>query len=247
MPWLLKKDENGNNIIREDGFYQLTDEAVKVGNAIPKVTGGFGTTLVYKNFAFDMLFDFRVGGAVMNMPYQYMMGQGALKETLKYHDGEGWGETYYLDAQRKVVPFTGSVGPNGERVYDNGIVLPGVTADGKANTKMITADQMMYYTYNWGGYDPTDVTYYSHSIFDNTYVKCRELSLSYNLPQSVLSKVKCKNLQLSVFGRNLFYLYKNLPIFDAEAADGTSWITQTEIGGSSATTRSIGVSLRASF
>lgn len=242
-----KKDENGNNIIREDGFYQLTDEAVKVGNAIPKLTGGFGTTLVYKNFAFDMLFDFRVGGAVMNMPYQYMMGQGALKETLKYHDGEGWGETYYLDAQRKVVPFTGSVGPNGERVYDNGIILPGVTADGKANTKMITADQMMYYTYNWGGYDPTDVTYYSHGIFDNTYVKCRELSLSYNLPQSVLSKVKCKSLQLSVFGRNLFYLYKNLPIFDAEAADGTSWITQTEIGGSSATTRSIGVSLRASF
>lgn len=243
-----KKDENGNNIIREDGYYQLTDEVVKIGNAIPKLTGGFGTTLVYKNFAFDMLFDFRIGGAVMNMPYQYMMGQGALKETLKYHDGEGNGMTYYLDANRNVVPFTGgSVGPNGERVYDNGVILKGVTADGKENTKMITADQMMYYTYNWGGYDPTDVTYYSHSIFDNTYVKCRELSLSYNLPQSLLSKVKCKSLQLSVFGRNLFYLYKNLPIFDAEAADGTSWITQTEIGGSSATTRSIGVSLRASF
>ncbi|MFV0330007.1 MAG: SusC/RagA family TonB-linked outer membrane protein [Dysgonomonas sp.] len=242
-----KQDENGNYIIREDGFYQLTDEPVKVGNAMPKVIGGFATTFNYKNFALDMSFDFRIGGAVMNVPYQYMMGQGAIEESLKYHDGEGWGKTFYFDANRNVVPFTGSVGPNGERIYDNGVVLKGVKADGSENTTMIPGDLLAYYTYNWGGYDPTDVTYYSHSIFDNTYVKCRELSLSYNLPQSVLSKIKCKSLQLSVFGRNLFYLYKNLPMLDAEAADGTTWITQTDIGGSTATTRSIGVALRASF
>ena len=241
-----KKDENGNYIVSSSGYYQLTDAPVKVGNAMPKAVGGFSTTLTYKNFALDMTFDFRIGGAVVNVPYQYMMGQGAIKESLKYHDGEGYGQTYYLN-NGVVTPFTGTTGPNGERIYDNGIILPGVTADGKANTKMISADQWAYWTYNWGGYDPTSETYYSHSIFDNTYVKCRELSLGYSIPQSVLSKIKCKNLTVSVFGRNLFYLYKNLPMLDAEAADGTSWITQTNIGGSTATTRSIGVSLRASF
>lgn len=242
-----KKDENGNHIIREDGFYQLTDEPVKVGNAMPKVIGGFATTLTYKNFALDMSFDFRIGGAVMNVPYQYMVGQGGLQESLKYHDGEGKGLTYYFDSNRDVVPHTGNAGPGGERIYDNGVILQGVKADGTANTTMIPGDLLAYYTYNWGGYDPTDVTYYSHGIFNNTYVKCRELSISYNLPKSILSKINCKSLQLSLFGRNLFYLHKNLPAFDAEAADGTSWITQTDIGGSTATTRSIGVALRASF
>ena len=57
----------------------------------------------------------------------------------------------------------------------------------------------------------------------------------------------CKSLSLSVFGRNLFYIYKNLPGFDAEATDGTTWITQAKMGGSTATTRSLGISLRASF
>jgi len=241
-----KKDANGNYIIRDDGYYQLTDQPVKVGNALPKLVGGFATTLAYKNVGLDISFDYRIGGAVMNMPYQYMMGRGAIKESLKYHDGEGAGLTYYV-SNGVIVPFTGAQGPNGERVYDNGIILKGVTADGKPNTTMIGGDEYLWYTYNWGGYDPTDVTYYSHGVFDNTYVKCRELSLAYNVPRALLSKIKCRSLQLSVFGRNLFYLYKNLPMLDAEAADGTSWITQTNIGGSTATTRSIGVSLRASF
>jgi len=241
-----KQDANGNYIIRDDGYYQLTDQPVKVGNALPKLIGGFATTLTYKNVVFDISFDYRIGGAVMNMPYQYMMGRGAIKESLKYHDGEGAGLTYYMN-NGDLVPFKGSKGPKGERVYDNGIILNGVTADGKPNTTMIGGDEYLWYTYNWGGYDPTDVTYYSHGIFDNSYVKCRELSIAYNIPHSALSKIKCKGLQLSVFGRNLFYLYKNLPMLDAEAADGTSWITQANIGGSTTTTRSIGVSLRATF
>lgn len=241
------KDANGNYIIREDGFYQLTNEPVKVGNAMPKLVGGFATSLSYKNFFLDMSFDYRIGGAVMNLPYQYLMGRGSLEDSMPYRDAAHGGKTYYLGADNKPVPFTGERGPNGEKVYDNGMILKGVKADGKPNDIMIAADKYYHYTYNWGGYDPADVTYYSHSIFDNTYVKCRELSLGYNLPKSLLSKFKCKSLQVSVYGRNLFYLYKNLPGFDAEATDGTSWITQASIGGSTATTRSVGVSLRASF
>jgi hypothetical protein len=75
----------------------------------------------------------------------------------------------------------------------------------------------------------------------------REIALSYNLPKNLTSKFACRNLTVSVFGRNLFYLYKNLPIFDAEATDGTNWVSQASIGGSTATTRTFGVSLRANF
>ncbi|MCI5580552.1 MAG: SusC/RagA family TonB-linked outer membrane protein [Phocaeicola plebeius] len=241
------KNEKGEYIIGSNGLYKLTDDWVKVGNAMPKATGGFAASLGYKNFFVDASLDFRIGGDVFNMPYQYMMGRGALEETLWAHDGEGKGLTYYLNSNMECVPYNGTVGPNGERIHDNGIILEGVDENGNKNTKMIGADKLMNWTYNWGGYDPSDVTYYSHSSFSNDYVKLRELTIGYNFPKSITEKFHCKSLQLSVYGRNLFYFYKNLPIFDAEATDGTSWVSQSWIGGSTATTRSFGFSLRASF
>ncbi len=241
------KNEKGEYLVMDNGFYKLTDAPVKVGNAMPKLVGGFATTLTWKDFSFDMSFDYRIGGAVLNTGWMYMMGQGALKETLKYHDGEGYGDTFYMNGTT-VVPYKGTVGPQGERLYDNGIILPGVNVKtGQPNNVMIAADQYANWSYNWGSGPNDAITHYDLGVFDNTYVKCRELAITYNLPKSVLSKIMCKSLSLSVFGRNLFYIYKNLPGFDAEATDGTTWITQAKMGGSTATTRSLGISLRASF
>ena len=245
----VKKDANGNAIIGEDGFGILTDERVKVGNAMPKVSGGFSTTFGYKNLALDVVLDFRIGGSMVNVPYEYLMGRGSLVETMKWRDAANGGMSYYFmnnDHSAGIcVPYNGgNKGPNGEIVYDNGIILDGVKQDGSKNDIMIPSDLWYNWTYNWGTDEPT---YYAHSIFDNTYCKVREISLSYNLPKNLTSKFACRNLTVSVFGRGLFYLYKNLPIFDVEATDGTTWVSQASIGGSTATTRTFGVSLRASF
>nr|WP_239060653.1 SusC/RagA family TonB-linked outer membrane protein [Bacteroides sp. 519] len=240
------KDENGNNIVTSDGYYKLTDEVVRVGNALPKFTGGFATTVTYKDFFFDLSLDYRVGGAVMNTPYQYMMRQGTLVESMKYRDTKHGGLTYYLDGTT-CVPHTGTTGPNGQKVYDNGVILNGVKEDGTPNDVMIGADSYYTYTYGWGGSNPSGKVYYGQSVFDNSYIKVRELSIGYNLPSKLLSKFACRSLQVSIYGRNLFYIYRNMPAFDAEASDATNWISQTQLGGSTATTRSFGVSLRASF
>ncbi|MEG1544039.1 MAG: SusC/RagA family TonB-linked outer membrane protein [Tannerellaceae bacterium] len=243
-----EQDEQGNDIVNENGFYKLTKERVKVGNAMPKVTGGLSTSLSYKNFFLDASFDFRIGGAVVNTPYQYMMGRGNLVQSMDSRDAEHGGLSYYFEGNDpstgNCVPIQTGTAPKGEKIYDNGMILPGVRPDGSANNTIIPADKFYNQTYNWGTDAPT---YYSHSIFDNTYIKLRELSLGYSLPKALIGKFACRNLTVSVFGRNLFYLYKNLPAFDAEATDGTTWTSQIEIGGSTATTRSFGVSLRASF
>ena len=246
----IKKDAKGNAMIGDDGFGILTDERVKVGNAMPKLTGGFGTTFGYKNLMLDVVLDFRVGGSMVNVPYEYLMGRGSLVETMKWRDAANGGQKYYFQDNNHsagiCVPYNGAGnrGPNGEIVYDNGMVLDGVKQDGAKNDTMIPSDVWYNWTYNWGTGDPT---YYAHSIFDNSYCKVREIALSYSLPKNLTSKFACKNLTVSVFGRNLFYLYKNLPIFDVEATDGTSWVSQASIGGSTATTRTFGISLRASF
>ena len=232
-------DANGNKIVDADGFYKLTDTPVKVGNVMPKYTGGIGGTVTFQNVFLDFSLDFRKGGAIFNMPYEYLMGRGSIKESLKYHTGD---YTYYVGDDGKVVPA--SAAPAGKVLYSDGVILPGVKEDGTTNDIMISNMRWANWTYNWGTDAPT---MYEPSVFENTYVKMREIVLGYNFPKAITSKIHCSSLQLSVYARNPFYFYKRLPIFDAEATDATNWVDQAWIGGTTATTRSFGFSLRASF
>jgi TonB-linked SusC/RagA family outer membrane protein len=254
IPKQVEVNGQMRDVIAEDGLYLGDyDERKKVGNAMPKWIGGLGTTLAYKDFSLSIMTDFRIGGMVFNTPYQYLMGRGSLEESLPYRDAAHGGITYTTD-------ITSSTGKTYTKTYDNGMFLNGVRNVGTADNpqyvennaenaaqygfKPVASDYYYTANFNWGA---ADGTLYNQSLFENTYWKVREIALSYTLPKSVTQKFFCKNLTLSVFGRNLFYLYKNLPIFDAEATDATNWIGQTSIGGSTTSTRSVGVSLRANF
>ena len=235
------KEVEVNGVMQKEvdanGMYVMDFSAMKkVGNAMPEMTGGLGTTFRYKSLSLSALIDFRIGGMVVNTPYQYMMGCGSLGESLPFRDAEHGGLTYTLELGGKTY------------TYENVMILDGVRNNGAGgyvkNDIVVPSDYYYNESYNWGGYGYVD---YSHSIFENTYAKLRELTFGYSLPKSVSSKFACKNLTVSIFGRNLFYFHKNLPAFDAEATDGTSWVSQTSIGGSTATTRSFGFSLRANF
>jgi len=228
-----------------DGFAKLTPTPVKVGNALADLVGGFSFSVGYKRFTLDANFNFQIGGSVVNTPYEYLMGRGTLEESLKYRDEAHGGLAYYFDANGYCIPakHSDTAGPGGEKIWHNGMIVEGVKEDGTPNDQIISSDIWYNWTYNWGVGDPT---YYSHAIFDNTYVKCRELTLSYALPESV-TKGWCNGLKVSVFARNPFYLYKNLPIWDAENSDSTSWINQAFLEGSTNATRTFGFSLRVNF
>ena len=54
------------------------------------------------------------------------------------------------------------------------------------------------------------------------YVALREISLSWRMPQAWASKIGASNINLTVAGRNLGYLYNSLPNnFHPEALRGT--------------------------
>ena len=85
-------------------------------------------------------------------------------------------------------------------------------------------------------------------MFNNNYIKVREVALTYNLPKGIADKLHFQGLQVSVIGRNLFYLYKSLPYgLDPEVAVGSSWLNQGVDNGTVGPTRSLGASLRARF
>lgn len=250
----IVRDENGNKIVDESGLYKVDyTQRVKVGNAMPKATGGFSTSLSYKNFALDATIDYRIGGDVLNLPYQYMMAVGNIKGTLDGRDAAHGGLAYYADnndysdpANRHLAPEGYKAGDtyNGNVIFDNGVILPGVKEDGTANDIIITACQHYIEQYGWGY--SGNITY-ADAIQTNSYVKLRELSLSYTLPKQFTKKFGCNRLTVSAFARNLFYFYRSLKMFDSESTDGTSWIYQAQLGGSSASSRTFGISLRASF
>ncbi len=252
-------DENGNYIVGENGLYTADKtERHKVGNAMPKVTGGFGTSLSYKSWTLDASFDFRFGGDVINLPWQYMMDAGNITEAVGVRDASTGGIFYYSDTEdvsdkasiHVVSPDQisnykrGETMINGHYVWDNGLILPGVKEDGTPNDVVVTQFEVNDNHYGWGTGASQS---YADAVQKNSYIKCREISLGYTLPVALTKKFACTRLMVSGFVRNPFYIYRSLKLFDAETSAGTDWINQAQIGGSTASARTYGFSIRASF
>jgi len=240
-------DENGNKIVQDNGLYQLDADAwIKAGNAMPKAVGGFINTFTYKNFTLDALIDFRWGGHAMPTGTNWMTSRGLTEESLNYMDAEHGGLSYYMDGDMGIA-YSGTTGPNGQTVYHDGMLMEGVLSDGTPNNNIIS--QAVYYnnTYNWGGPQYSSSRYELY-VRKNNYIKMREISLAYRIPSSLASKLGAKNVQVSAFGRNLFFLYRTLKDLDPEQmTGGSNWIDNVSNAGTSPATRTFGLMLRANF
>jgi len=241
----IAKTAKGDPIVNPDGLYKLDDKLVKAGNAMPKMVGGVFSSFSYKNFSLDVLADFRFGGYVMPTGINWMISRGLLEESLNYMDKEHGGMSYYVNAQGKGVATTAAAGPNGEKVLNDGMLMSGVLANGDPNANVISQAYYYWNTYNWGGPQYSSSRYELY-VKKNSYIKMREISLAYSLPAKVAGKVGFKKVQLSVFGRNLFYVYRTLKDLDAEqTVAGSRWFQSLTNAGTNPSTRTFGVMLRA--
>ncbi|WP_186757107.1 SusC/RagA family TonB-linked outer membrane protein [Echinicola salinicaeni] len=125
---------------------------------------------------------------------------------------------------------------------EDGVVLDGLieNEDGSfsQNDQSITAQQY------WGAMSGIGENY----IMDQTNVRLRELSLTYNLPSSLIGNSIVKGASISFIGRNLFFLYKGFEGgFDPEATLGTSNAGQGYLYYSMPTARSLGFNLNVKF
>ncbi|NJO90624.1 MAG: TonB-dependent receptor [Chloroflexia bacterium] len=85
----------------------------------------------------------------------------------------------------------------------------------------------------------------SNYVYSATNFRVREISLGYNIPVDFSNGI-FKNLYVSVYGKNLFFLYKDAP-FDPEVSAATSTGLQGIEAFSLPSTRSFGFSLKANF
>jgi iron complex outermembrane receptor protein len=208
--------------------YATTSSFVKIGNSTPKLTGGIGNTFQYKAFSLYVLADFHIGGQIWSGDYATLMGQGELPETTHERDGHG-------------LPFTF---PDGS-TCNCGVILPGVTPDGKPNTAVVNS--WWKYAGNYQSWDNIPIVR-TNSIFTNSWGKLREVALSYKVPPKLTSATGIfQNLSVSLIGRDLFYLFTKLPDrLNPEGLTGTTNNQSTQFG-SLPGTRSFGLSVKAGF
>ena len=243
-------NSKGEKIVDPNGLYKVdANQMVKYGNAMPKVIGGWFNTVNYKGFTLDAMIDFRFGGHVMPTGLYWMQGRGLLEESLQWMDKEHGGISYYYDAvTKKGVATNAATGPQGQPVYQDGVILPGVDAAGNKNDNVASASNYFWTVYNWGGPQYSPNTRYELYINKNSYIKFRELTLSYKMPTSVAKSIGAKNISLSVFGRNLFYLYRTIKNMDAEQTTaGSRWFQTLNNIGTNPSSRTYGVMIRAGF
>jgi TonB-linked SusC/RagA family outer membrane protein len=185
-------DEGGNIIPNPAlGMPQLSTEQKDLGNVMPNWTGGVNNTLTYKRISLSFLFETRQGGIMWNGTRGALTTFGVDKVT------EG------RDDDKKVFEgVLGHTGPDGKIYhYDAlGIEKLGVGEVNKIETKL----DENYYTGIGGGFAINEPF-----IEDASWVRLRELSLSYSLPQAILAKTKyIKGASFGLVGRNLLLFTK---------------------------------------
>jgi iron complex outermembrane recepter protein len=184
-------NKDGKRIVNDEGTkYLFTDTRVPIGNAAPDFLAGWQTEFSYKGVRLGVLIDTKWGGDIYCGSYVISLQTGQSPETLLEREGGG-------------LPYTDPAG----NTSNIGVILDGVYADGTPNNKVVH----YYYKYlpNAGGWGKILST---PGILENTWVKMREISLSYSFQNKLIRKLKIfQGLTLSVVGRDLFYIYTTLP------------------------------------
>ncbi|HTE28536.1 SusC/RagA family TonB-linked outer membrane protein [Flavitalea sp.] len=234
------RDDANNIIVNATGTPKIDPTKRVLGKYTPDWIGGISNTFSFKGFSLGVLIDGSFGGSIYNGTFATGTYTGVLASTLPGRGAENGGLFYYYPGNNKangtVKLEQGSSAPAGETVYDDGIIFNGVTEDGKANSKILPAQQ----------YYKSFRTIDEANIFDASYVKLREVKLSYNLPVKWIRSIGLVGASVSLVGRNLYIIHRNVDDIDPEVAFNTGNGQGLE-SLSNPTTRSYGFNINLRF
>ncbi|WP_109699131.1 SusC/RagA family TonB-linked outer membrane protein [Chitinophaga deserti] len=210
---------NGRKTVDEDGYYIVTPSVNNIiANPNPDWLAGINNQFRYKNLFLSFLIDMKKGGELFSLDMYYGLSQGLYEETA----------------------LVNSRGKNSREpvAEGGGILLDGVTEDGKENTMWVENLYGIYGDY----FNPN-----KGFVYDASYVKLREVVFTYALPKPLLSKLGfIKGLDFSLIGRNLWIIHKNMPHADPEDTLGSGNL-QGYQSGSYPTTRTFTFNLKCKF
>ncbi len=209
-PYVLRdflKDPNGNIIHNTSGLPLFASYDSKYGNADPDWIWGFSTSLNYKNLVLSASLDGRVGGLAQSLTEMYMWRSGGHPNSLtpeRYLDATQGGKNY-IGQGVKVVSGTVTYDTYGRITNDTRTFAPNDVA-----TTYKSYIEALHKGTAWGGApSPTEA-------YETTFLKIREMSLTWFLPDKISSKIGARDVSLSAVGQNLFYWAKQFKYSDID-------------------------------
>lgn len=207
-----QRDASGNIIVAANGTPVINPTRQYLGKFTPDFLGGVTNSFSYKGINLSFLVDARFGGSIYSNTNRTGTYTGVLASTLPGRGAGNGGLSYYYPGNNAsaaaVQVGTGASAPNNETVYDDGMIFKGVKADGTANTTILPAQS--YYK----GFTNVDEAF----VYSASYVKLREVKLGYTFPSNWVKGLGLQSATLSVVGRNLWIIHKNVPNIDPETA-----------------------------
>lgn len=244
------RDANGNVVVDANGLPKISTTNKTLGKFTPDWTGGISNTFSYRSLSLSFLIDASVGGSIFSNTNKTGKYTGVLANTLSGRNAEHGGLWYYTDAMGNNVRLSESpsysvssdglyyaqVNGQSTRVYQDGIMVEGVTESGSKNEEVVSAEKYYHRIYSIA----------EANVYDASYVKLREVALSYRLPRLWTQKLHLQEASVTLTGRNLWTIYKSVPNIDPESALTTGNAQGVEAY-SLPTTRSFGVNLSVKF
>ena len=200
----FQRNENGDILIDPSTGLPMYDKSNHVlGNASWDWTGGVHTNFSYKNISLSAVFDVKVGADLYSMSARAAHETGKSMATLEGR--EAW---YKSEEARQAAGYAKD---SPDWMPTGGFIAPGVidNGDGTYRENDIVINPEKY----WMSVCRNAPSMF---IYDNSYVKCREITLSYTLPKAWLKNV-VDGLTISFVARNPFIVWKNIPNIDPDS------------------------------
>ncbi|GAB6010668.1 SusC/RagA family TonB-linked outer membrane protein [Viscerimonas tarda] len=226
-----RRDAQGRIKLALDGKPTF-DPNQYLGTIEPNYFGGWKNTVRVGAFDFGSMIDFQHGGHVWSFTawqgardgqnvqslagrLEYLWSDLVLRESGTERQG-------FLEAQYTVQANTNNYENHvlypdwqrpkgvqiGNAVYDESVPYWGDQVDEYGNPISISATTWTSPMNHWVH---TNASSARRSIYDASYVKLRELSLGYNLPNKFLRNTPIRSVRISAVGRNLAIIHSNLP------------------------------------
>ncbi len=224
------KTDDGQLLIDQATGWPVEDQTPRfIGDPNPDWKMGITNNISYKNFSLSAVWDMTKGGDFFSETITSLLGRGVTKDT-EDREKNRVVQGVYADPADLTKPLLvgGKMVPNQTRISTNDLFF---------STSSIAA------SFAINGHD-------AYNVWDGTVYRLREVSLGYDLPKNIVSKLKLTAISLSFSARNLWYLAPNVPKYtnyDPEVnAFGAGVLQGVELS-SAPSTKRFGFNLNVTF
>jgi len=215
---LLRNTEG--KLILEGGLPKVDPVGnVNLGTISPKWFGGIKNVISYKAFSLNTLIDARFGSSFLSWGYLSARYAGILEETLEGRQT--------LDEIKNGYAFDG--------------VIENVDGTFRPNDVKVSAEE-------WNKHFPWYIGGdFKRGVLDGSFVKFREISLAYTFPKSLYSKLRMQSMNVGVYVRNAFWIYRGQKHYDPDYEYTTRNDDQGQEVNQPPALRTIGIQINTSF